>query len=268
MHSLPTTSCGDRDLVDTHCHLTAGQLAPRADAVIAAALAAGVTRLVNVACDPAEWEAAARLCERYPQHLRLAAGIHPHEAARAGEEHFRRLAELWRAEGVVGCGEMGLDYHYDFSPRPRQQAVFARQLELAGDTGLPIIIHSREAHDDVVRLLEEHGCRGRRVVFHCFSGTREQAAELWSRGWSTSFTGTVTYRKSQEQQATCAATPAGELMFETDAPYLSPEPVRRMHPNEPANLVHTVRFAAALRGLPFETLAAQSTANAARFFAW
>jgi TatD DNase family protein len=161
---------------------------------------------------------------------------------------------------------MGLDYYYDFSPRPVQQDVFVRQLRLARQLGLPIVIHCRDAHVDVVRILLDEGYAGRRVVFHCFSGNCDEAAELRSHGWRASFTGIVTFGKSLEMQRVCAATPRDEIMFETDSPYLSPEPVRRMRPNEPANLVHTVRFAAELRSESFETLAAVGTANANRFF--
>lgn len=254
------------ELADTHCHLLSGELATRTDGVIASAAAAGVTRLVNVACTAGDWDAALALQQRYPGRLWAATGIHPHDAARVTETDIARLVETWRAPGVVGCGEMGLDYHYDFSPRPVQQAVFARQLESARDLRLPVVIHCREAHADVVRVLLEHGYAGRAVVFHCFSGNRDEAAEVWSHGWWTSFTGVVTFKKSTEMQQICTETDAEQILFETDAPYLSPEPVRKMRPNEPVNLVHTVRFAAALRGESFEQLAARSTLNAIRFF--
>ncbi|MBI4579229.1 MAG: TatD family hydrolase [Planctomycetes bacterium] len=254
------------ELVDTHCHLTSGELAGRADEIIAAAAHAGVTRMIAVACVPGEWDAALALQRRHPGRVWLAVGIHPHEAAKAHEGDFDRLTELWRQPGVVACGEMGLDHHYDFSPRPVQQAVFRRQLERARAVDLPVVIHCRNAHQEVVRLLLKNGCEGRRVVFHCFSGTTDEAAELWSHGWWTSFTGMITFNKAQAVQQACLAAPTGELMFETDAPYLSPEPLRKMRPNEPRNLIHTVRFAAGLRNTSFDALATASTANAIRFF--
>lgn len=254
------------ETVDTHCHLTAPALAGKADDVIARATEAGVRRLINVACTAAEWSAALELQQRHAGCVWTVAGIHPHEAAEATDEQCARLAEIWRTPGVVGCGEMGLDYHYDFSPRDVQQAVFARQLEMAHDLDLPIVIHCREAHDDVVRSLLAADYARRRVVFHCFSGTPAEAAELRSHGWWVSFTGIITFAKSAEQRQACAETPPDRLMFETDAPYLSPEPVRKMRPNEPMNLVHTVRFAAHLRDEPPEQLAASSTAAACQFF--
>ncbi len=254
------------EFIDTHCHLTGGELGRRADEVIARAAQAGVSRLIAVACVRDEWEAALELQRRHPGRIWVAAGIHPHEAAQTVEPDFNRLADVWRSPGVVAAGEMGLDYHYDFSPRDVQQRVFARQLACARELDVPIVIHCREAHEDVVRLLIEAGYGGRRVVFHCFSGTPAQAAELRDQGWWTSFTGVITFKKSADQQRACIETPLDALLFETDAPYLSPEPVRRMRPNEPCNLVHTARFAAQLRGESMETVADATTANAIRFF--
>lgn len=258
-------SCPPIELVDTHCHLTFDDLASQRDRVIAAAAAAGVTRLITIACRPDEVAAALDIHQAYPQ-VRIAAGIHPHEAGRVVPEQVRRLGSLWRRPGVVAAGEMGLDYHYDFSPRDRQESVFRTQLDLAAETSIPVVIHSREAHDDVVRLLSLHGFDGRRVVFHCFSGTPEQAAEIRAHGWRVSFTGVLTFRNASAIQQACAQTPLDEIMFETDAPYLSPEPCRKMRPNEPRNVVHIVEFAAGIRGQSFEDLARASTANACGFF--
>lgn len=253
------------EVFDTHCHLTSGDLAPRADAVIADARAAGVTRMITIACTAAELPRATALARRH-ERVYVAAGVHPHEAARATPEDFVQLETAWRGGGVVAVGETGLDYHYDFSPRDVQQTVFRRQLDLAQACGLPVIIHAREAHADVVRLLLAHGWEGRRVVFHCFSGTPEEAAELHHHGWYTSFTGVITFRKAEAVQQACAAAPLDRLFFETDAPYLSPEPVRKMRPNEPRNVVHTVAFAGRLRGMQPDELAEISTAIALRFF--
>jgi TatD DNase family protein len=198
--------------------------------------------------------------------LWVAAGIHPHDARSATRENIEQLARLWHDPRMVACGEMGLDYHYDFSPRHVQQSVFQWQLERAAQTPLPIVVHCREALDDVVRILAEQGYVGRRVVFHCFSGTAAEGADLRARGWWTSFTGVITFKNAAGSREACAQTPTDGLMFETDSPYLSPEPVRQMRPNEPRNLVHIVRFAAMLRGESFQALAETCTANAVRFF--
>ena len=253
------------DLFDTHCHLTFEDLLPRRERVIADAILAGVSRMITVACSPSEFEPA-RATRRMHDGLSVAAGLHPHEACQVSDDDLKRLAVFWREPGVVAAGEMGLDYHYDFSPRRVQESVFRRQLDLAAERGLPVVIHCRKAHEGVVRILAEHGYVGKPVVFHCFSGTVEQAAELRANGWWTSFTGIITFKNASDAQQTCAQTPADQLMFETDAPYLSPEPVRHLRPNEPQNLTHTVRFAASLRGQTFESLAEASTANAVRFF--
>ncbi|MGQ9652240.1 MAG: TatD family hydrolase [Phycisphaerae bacterium] len=253
-------------LFDTHCHLTFEDLYPRRRQVIADAAAAGVTRMITVACVPNEWETALAMQSEFPI-VWVAASVHPHEACKVGAGDVDELARIWGRPSVVAAGEMGLDYHYDFSPRQVQQSVFERQLELAWDTGLPLVIHCREAHDDVVRLLEKHGYRGKPVVFHCFGGGPDEAADLRSRGWWVSFSGILTFKKARQAQAACAETPIDQILFETDAPYLSPEPVRNKRPNEPAHIAHTVRFAAQLRGEAFDTLAAASTANAVKLFA-
>lgn len=286
------------ELIDTHCHLTFEQLYADADRVVREAAAAGVTRLITVACSRGDIEPALELRRRFPS-IWIAAGIHPHEAVKAEPQDFERLAELWHQDGVVAAGEMGLDYHYDFSPRDVQQEVFRRQLDLVREAGkrgqaprsnrpstesdlsgsepvpfcppaeglLPLIIHCREALPDTIRILREHGFQGRKVVFHCFSGTAAEAVELRSFGWWLSFTGVITFKNAAAIQEAFVQTPVEQVMFETDAPYLSPEPVRKMRPNEPKNLVHTVKFAAELRAMTFEDLATASTENAKQFFA-
>ncbi len=252
-------------LIDTHCHLTFPELLADRQRLVVEAAEVGVTRLITVACHPGEIPVALELAEKFPG-VYVAAGVHPHEAIRCDEAWLAALAETWQHPKTVACGEMGLDYYYDFSPRDVQRAVFHRQLELAATAGRPVVVHCREAYDDVVGILREHGLVGRPVVFHCFGGTAAQAAELRSLGWRTSFTGVITFRKADQQREACRRTPPSMLMFETDAPYMSPEPVRGMRPNVPANLVHTVRFAAGLHGMSFEELAESSTREALRFY--
>lgn len=252
-------------LIDTHCHLTSEHLVNRRDEVVRAAVEVGVTRMITVTCRASELPIAKALRETHAN-VWIASGIHPHEAGRVSADEIETVAASWTTPGVVAAGEMGLDYHYDFSPRDVQQDVFRRQLDLAAPTRLPIIIHAREAQADVIRILVEAGYRDRAVVFHCFSGTREEAAEIRSYGWRTSFTGLITFKNAAEQQAALLDTPPDDLMFETDSPYLSPEPVRKIRPNEPKHLIHTVRFAAMLMGRPWEEVAERSTRNAERFF--
>ena len=253
------------ELFDTHCHLTFESLACQADRVIADATAAGVANMLTIACRANDVENALRL-RTLSDHVHVAAGIHPHEAAKVDDAELQQLADYWHRPELIAAGEMGLDFHYDFSSRDAQENIFRKQLDLAAETDLPIIVHAREAHDRIIQILCEHGYDHKRVVFHCFSGSAEQAAELRSHGWWTSFTGMITFKNSHGPREACLDTPIDQLMFETDAPYLTPEPVRKVRPNEPQYLAHTIRFAAQARGESFETLAAATTRNARQFF--
>jgi TatD DNase family protein len=252
-------------MIDSHAHLTYEALFADVDGVLRAAAAAGVEQVISVGTDAGDWRRLIELVERRPE-VFAAVGVHPHHAGKAREEDFALLAKLLAHPRVRAAGEMGLDYHYDFSDRAAQQRAFERQLELARGTDLPIIIHSREAHPDVVATLMRCGFEGRRVVFHCFTGTRAEADEIAAHGWRISFTGVVTFKKSQELQAIAAAYPADELMIETDSPYLSPEPIRGVRPNSPAQLVHIASFLARLRGVPVSQLALETAANTRAFF--
>ncbi len=254
-------------LIDTHAHLTSRDLFDRRAQVVADARAAGVTRIIEVACTPADLEPALQLRREYPGQIALAVGIHPHEAGRVTAGDIERFVRLWREDAdLVAVGEIGLDYHYDFAPRDLQRTIFRKQLDAASSTPLPIVIHSREAYDDTVAVLKDAGYVNRKVVFHCYGGTPDQAAEIRALGWWTSFTGVITFKNADALRRTCLETPPDMIMFETDCPYMTPEPIRRVRPNEPQYITHTVRLAANLRGVAFEELARQSTANAARFF--
>jgi TatD DNase family protein len=256
------------EIIDTHCHLTFKDMAPLQDQVIHRARQAGVTRMITIVCCAEELPAALELQSRHPDAVRVAAGIHPHQAGTAGAADVDVIAEAWRAAQLIAAGEMGLDFHYDFCPRHVQHDVFKRQLERVRPLGLPVIIHSREAHADTVSTLVAHGFDRQPVVFHCFSGTPDEAAEIRSHGWRTSFTGIITFKNADAPRQACAETPLGQLMFETDAPYLSPAPVRHVRPNEPAHVAHTLRFAAELHHQKFSDLAAATTRNAVSFFGW
>lgn len=261
-------------LIDTHCHLTYPELAPQVDAVVARARDAGVTRMIHIATTPDDAVAAAALLRRFAE-LRLVVGVHPHEAGRVDAETLARLRRQVRGEDgfddlrsrIVGVGETGLDFHYDFAPRDVQERVFRAQLEIAIEHDKPVVIHARESEARVCEVLAEHPTRAGRVVLHCFSGGPALAERALALGCMLSFTGVVTFKKSAEIQAAARAAPLDRIMVETDAPYLSPEPVRKVRPNEPAFVVHTARFLADIHGVPFEALAAQTTANAVRFFA-
>ncbi len=250
-------------LVDSHCHLDDGQFDADRDAVIERARAAGVERLlaVGTGSGPPDLEAGIRLAESWP-HIWATVGVHPHDASKAGPETFERLRELLAHPKVVGVGEIGLDYHYDFSRREVQREVFARQLEIARAAGKPIIIHTREAWEDTLRVLGPGPQRG---IFHCFSGGPEEAARALELGFHISFAGVVTFPKAVRIQEAARIVPSDRLLVETDAPYLAPVP-RRGKRNEPAFVVETARRVAELRGESFERVAAITTENFARLF--
>lgn len=253
-------------LIDSHAHLTFPELSGVLSDVLVRCVAAGVDRVITVGTHAADARAAVELARQHEGTVFAAAGFHPHEAAKVTSDEFAAMEDLWRDPQVVALGEMGLDYHYDFAPRNVQQEVFGVQLEMASAFDKPIVIHSREAFDDTISILSERGFVGRRVVFHCFTGTPDEAARIAAHGWRISFTGVVTFKRSQELQAVARAYPADQLMIETDAPYLSPEPVRHKRPNEPSYVAHTARFLADLRGETFEELAASTAENTAAFF--
>jgi TatD DNase family protein len=257
-------------LIDTHCHLTYPELAPQIDAVLRRAADAGVQQFITVATSPADARSAIALMADRPQIL-LAAGVHPHEAGRVTEAEQRALRDLHHdaraADGrLVAVGETGLDFHYDFATPERQEQVFRLQIELALEVGRPIIIHARESEPRVCDILSEYDGLADRVVFHCFSGGAELARRALDLGFWLSFTGVVTFRNADSIREAARLAPRERIMVETDAPYLSPEPVRKMRPCEPAFVAHTARFLAELRGERFEDFAAATTANAERFF--
>lgn len=260
-------------LIDTHCHLTSSELLGDAAGVLERARAAGVSRVITVATNPADARQAIELAAAHAG-VSFAAGIHPHEAGRATAAELAALADLHRgrwSEGAdapapLAVGEAGLDYHYDFAPRERQEELFRFQLGLACETGRPVIVHARRSERRVCEILSDFPALSGRVVFHCFSGDVELARRVLDGGWWVSFTGVVTFRGAEAVRAAARFVPAERFMVETDAPYLSPEPLRRVRPCEPAFVAHTARHLAALRGVSFEELAEQTTRNAERFF--
>ncbi|MHC5112416.1 MAG: TatD family hydrolase [Planctomycetota bacterium] len=253
-------------LIDSHAHVTFPQLAGDLDSVWERCDQVGVDQVITIGTDLSDSRAALVVAEAYPRRVRVGSGFHPHEAEKVADDHFAQMAELWNRPEVVAAGEMGLDYHYDFADRQVQQRVFRKQLELAADRDLPIIIHARESLDDTVGILTEMGYRDRKVVFHCFTGTAEEAERIAEHGWRISFTGIVTFKKSEWLQQIAKDYPADRLMVETDAPYLSPVPVRNTRTCEPSFVAHTARFLAGLRGEDYDVFVEQTSANTRAFF--
>lgn len=248
-------------LVDTHCHLGSDKFAGEAAQVLERAWAAGVGHIVLIGESPESAEKALALVDQFPR-LSATAGLHPHEASRwdAGMETW--LEGMLRDPRIVGVGEMGLDYHYDFSPRDRQAEAFDRQLALATAAGKPAIIHAREADDDIAAILANHP--EATVILHSFSSGAGLLRSSLDAGHYVSFSGMVTFKNWNEGDFV-RAVPADRLLVETDAPYLAPVPFRGKR-NEPAYVAATARRLAELRGVPYEQLVAETMNNAVRVF--
>ncbi len=253
------------ELVDTHCHLTFEPLAGDMPGVIARSRAAGVTGWITVGTSLEDNGKAIELAARY-ENMYAAVGIHPHEAKTGDAAALEELKRLAQQDKVVAIGETGLDFHYNFSKQPDQARVFASHLDIARALNLPVIVHSRNAFDETVAILGRDGGGLKAVVFHCFSGSADQAKQLLERGYYLSFTGVVTFKNADATRAAAQVVPLDRLMVETDAPYMSPEPVRKQKPSEPALMVHTARLLADLKGVSLEDLAQATTQNAVKFF--
>jgi TatD DNase family protein len=261
-------------LIDTHCHLTAPEFAHQLPDVLDRAREAGVTRLITVAQEPDDARAVLDLVRQHPN-LYAAVGVHPHEAGKRGTADLDAIRAMLRGKGpgsglaprIVAVGETGLDFYYDFATPQRQEQVFRTQLEMAQEVARPVVIHARESETRVCEILAEYPRLAGRVVFHCFSAEPTVARRALDLGCFLSFTGVVTFRKKAGMiRESARLVPLDRLMVETDAPYLSPEPVRKIRPNEPALMVHIARCLAELRGEDEAAFAAATTANAIRFF--
>jgi TatD DNase family protein len=248
-------------LIDTHCHLAASDYDADRPEVLERAWAAGVGRVVVIGESPEAAERALALGQGEPR-LAATAGLHPHEASRWSEETREWLRSMLRRPGVVAAGEMGLDYHYDHSPREAQRAAFEDQLRLAREAGQPVVIHAREADDDVAALLRAHP--DVTAILHSFSGGPGLLRAGLDLRHYVSFSGMVTFRNWQLDDAV-RAVPIDRLLLETDGPYLAPVPHRGRR-NEPAFVRHVAERVAAVRGMPVDALVAATGENAARVF--
>jgi TatD DNase family protein len=253
------------NLIDTHSHLTFNQLANNVDEVLQRSRQASVTSWITVGTDPEQNEKVIELAEKY-DNLYAAVGIHPHEAKDVTTDTMIHLIKLAEYPKVVAVGETGLDYHYDHSPRESQKSVFTNHLQIASELKLPVIIHSRQAFDDTIEIVDEFAPKIENIVFHCFTGTPEQAQVIIDKGFYISFTGAVTFKNSKNIRESAKLVPLEKMMIETDCPYMSPEPMRKQRINEPALLVHTAKFLAELKNVHPEEFADVTTATAQRFF--
>lgn len=252
-------------LVDSHCHIDLPEFDADREAVVARARAAGLREMLVVGGVDEEQghRRALRVGESFG--LPVSAGIHPHEAKLADQGVYDELRGLAREKRIVAVGEIGLDFHYDHSPRPAQREAFRRQVRLAREVGLPIIIHTREADEETAALLEEEGAAECGGVIHCFTGGPELARRALALGFSLSFSGIAAFPRSEGIQEVARTAPRDRLLVETDSPFLAPPPHRGQR-NEPAFVVDVARRVAAIRGVPLDDVAAAATANYARLF--
>ena len=245
---------------DSHCHLNYKGLVEDQSAVLDRARAAGVSTMLNISTRESEWNDVVSVAERHDD-VWASVGIHPHEADAHPDVDTAKLVERARHPRIVAIGETGLDYYYDHSDRDRQRASFRSHIAAARDTGLPLIVHTRDAEKDTAAIMTEEMGKGRYTgVIHCFTASDAFARTALDLGLYISISGIVTFRNAKNLQVTAATIPQDRLLIETDAPFLAPVP-HRGRPCEPAFVADTARFLAALRSEPIETLAARTTAN-------
>jgi TatD DNase family protein len=250
-------------LVDSHCHLDFPDFADELDAVVARARAAGIARMVTISTRVARHAAVLVIAERFPD-VYCSVGTHPHYADQELDVSAADLVARGQHPKVVAIGEAGLDYHYDRSPRPAQERGFRTHIKAARDSGLPLVIHSRDADADTARILEEETGQGAfPAVLHCFTGSAELTRRAIALGLFISFTGILTFKNSAALRAIAAELPADRVLVETDAPYLAPGPFRGKR-NEPAYVGEVAKVLAEARGVTFDEIARQTTDN---FFA-
>ncbi len=256
---------GGKVLIDSHCHLDDEKLAFEIPAVLERAREAGVTRLVTIGTDEVSSRAAFDIASRYPGVVFHTVGAHPTEADRLDDSRILEVERLARETHPVAIGEIGLDYHHD-SSKPNQFRLFERMLTLARSLALPVVIHDRDAHEDIYRFLKERAV-GMKVMLHCYSAGMEYVERFLQLECFFSFAGPLTFKNGQSHRDVLKVIPLDRLVVETDAPWLAPDPYRGQR-NEPAYVKQTALKAASVLGLPFEDVARQTTSNACRFYGW
>jgi TatD DNase family protein len=249
-------------VIDSHTHLDRGP-APEAE-LVAAARAAGVTKILTIGIDERSRRAALTAAEEHPE-VFAAIGHHPNNAAGYDDAVTAEVRELAQHPRCLAIGETGLDDYRDYAPRADQERAFRAHIDVARELGKPLVIHTRAAEDDTIGTLAEHAA-GLEVVLHCFS-MPDRLDECLDHGWWISFAGNVTYPKAEDLARAAEQVPLDRLLVETDAPYLTPQEVRKER-NQPAYVVHTARFVAERRGIAYEELEAAVEANAARLLGW
>ncbi len=252
-------------LIDSHCHLDFPELADERDAVLARAGAAGVERMITISTRLAKYDTYREIAEAH-DNVWFTVGTHPHQAHDEPDTEVGRLVDLSSHPRCVGIGEAGLDYHYDKSPRDIAERVFRTHIAAARETGLPLVIHSRDADADMARVLRDEMNKGAfKALLHCFTSGRGLAMEALDLGLSISFSGVLTFKNSDELRAIAADVPMERLLVETDAPFLAPVPHRGKR-NEPAFVAATAAVLAGVKGVPVDEIARATTNNVVKLF--
>ena len=256
------------ELIDTHSHMVYEPLAGDIENVLARSEEAGVTGWINVGTDPEHNQIAVDMANRY-ENMYAAIGVHPHYADKLTGEIVDDIKRLAANEKVIAIGETGLDFHYNFSKQPEQRRAFEAHLHIAREMNLPVVIHSREAFDDTMAILDNFiringNLKG--IVFHCYSETAERARKILDYGFYASFTGVVTFKNAESIREAAKVVPLERMMIETDCPYMSPEPMRKQKVNEPALMIHTAKFLTQLKNMELEDFARVVTNTSKSFF--
>jgi TatD DNase family protein len=251
-------------LIDSHCHIDDARFDTDREAMMTRARAVGVTHFVTIGCDIETSRAAVKLAQEYP-YIAATVGVHPHEVKRIEPGWYDELRSLARNPGVMAYGEIGLDYHYDHSPRDIQRLRFREQVQLARELRLPIVIHTREAQEDTIAILKEEKAHELGGVFHCFSGDAWLAKDALDLGFYLSFSGVITFQNASMLRDIVKTVPMDRVLVETDAPYLTPVPHRGKR-NEPAYVRHVADKIAELHGLSTQEVEEATMKNTKRLF--
>jgi len=251
-------------LFDSHCHLEDERFEGEVEAVLARMAEAGVGRCILAGSDLESSRRIAALAGTHPNVYGVV-GVHPHEAGGFGQDTLPQLEELLQKPHIVGVGEIGLDYYYDFSPRQAQREAFVRQLDFAYEKGKPAVFHVRDAHGDVTDVFRGRKGRLPAGVLHCYTGSAESAREYLDMGFYISFSGSVTFKNAHRLLEAVRFVPLDRLLVETDSPYLAPVPMRGKR-NEPAYVRYVAEKVAEIKEVPLETLIAQTTANVEKLY--
>jgi TatD DNase family protein len=251
-------------LFDSHAHYDDEKFQDDREEVLAKAHEEGISYILNAASDIDTSLTSMDMAQKF-DFIYAAVGVHPHSANTMDESTIARITEMVKSPKVVAIGEIGLDYYYDYSPKDIQKYWFKRQLELAGELAMPVIVHDRDAHEDIIKILKESEISQIGGVMHCFSGGREMAKILLDMGFYLSFGGPVTFKNARKAVEVLQYVPMDRMLIETDSPYLSPEPLRGKR-NDSRNVRLVAEKIAEIKGLDFEFVASETLNNAIRLF--